>query len=97
MGVAHASTQSASPLGKDASGSASKGRTSNAEVGTSSASHPRGSSRANDPLLLDQSAPSMHQAAPPVEAIKSLATGAAPLNPWFPERGAIGVRVKVTW
>jgi hypothetical protein len=32
-----------------------------------------------------------------VETITSLANGSAPLNPWVPERGAIGVRVKVTW
>lgn len=32
-----------------------------------------------------------------VETITSLANGSAPINPWVPERGAIGVRVKVTW
>jgi hypothetical protein len=32
-----------------------------------------------------------------VESITSLANGSGPINPWVPERGAIGVRVKVTW
>lgn len=29
--------------------------------------------------------------------IKSLATGESLVNPWMPGRGAIGVKVKVTW
>lgn len=44
------------------------------------------------------SASRLHSASSPVlPRIKALANGDSLVNPWIPGRGAIGVRVKVTW
>jgi hypothetical protein len=51
----------------------------------------------SSPLVLETPSKVQQPQSSAVETITSLANGSAPLNPWVPERGAIGVRVKVTW
>ena len=48
-------------------------------------------------LTLGPAVPPEQEVSPTIKSVQSLANGAAPVNPWFPERGAIGVRMKVTW
>jgi hypothetical protein len=96
-GVAYASTHIPATGDKDTSVNLGKIRASNADRGTRRPSQTRGSNSSNQPLLFDQASPATPEASPTGDTIKSLATGTAPVNPWFPERGAIGVRYKVTW
>ena len=97
IGVADASAGRAGHLAKEGSGNAGGCAKGGPSVETLSCAHKKVTHRSNRLLLLDQALPTAQEGAPAVETIKSLANGAAPLNPWFPERGAIGVRVKVAW
>lgn len=95
--MANASAGRAGQLAKKESGITGGCPSGGSSVEILSCAHKRVSRRSNRPLLLDQALPTAQEGAPAVETIKPLANGAAPLNPWFPERGAIGVRVKVAW
>jgi hypothetical protein len=48
-------------------------------------------------LILDQPVEIKNAESSSLKTIKSLATGDSLINPWVPGRGALGVKVQVTW